>query len=269
MPRFYVPLSLLACLLVGCGANIADTPAKATGETAPQTTGAPRYAGESALVLLYTRNAKGDTRFLCSGALVTLDASLAAQPGILTAAHCFAEPDPDVHAFLASFDDGKSFHALKQAWVGDNMAGADIAFAEFDPSLKDTLRAQASLPVALAPPAVTAGDPLWSWGNPDNQGRALTLGYVMNSAYQKPPISGSIDGADVTLDLRGYIVTELNTAPGSSGGMVLSQHGVIGVVSSDFLHDKHFKTVFVTPIARLKPLFAQPPKALVGTLRDG
>jgi|GEM_PF-4283525 len=262
MPRFYSTSILLACLLLGCRANTSDPAAKTTGETAPQTTGAPRYAGESALALLYTRDAKGDTAYICSGALVTLDDPRTAQPGILTASHCFTETDPDNHTFLASLDDGNSFHDLKHAWMGDNMTGADIAFAEFDPSLKDTLRAHASLPVALAPPAINAGDSLWTWSNPDNQGRALTLGYVMNPEYRKPPISGTIEGSDVLLDLRGYIVTELNIAPGSSGGMVLSEHGLIGVVSADFMHSSQFKTVFVTPIARLKTVLAQPPKAL-------
>lgn len=263
MPRIYATLILLACLLPGCRANpIPAMPAESTDETAVQTAGTARYAGESALVLLYSQDTNGDNSYLCSGALVTLDDPRTAQPGILTASHCFTDADPDAHAFVASFDDGNSFHVLKHAWLGDNMRGADIAFAEFDAASNDTVRAHTSLRVALTPSTLIAGDPLWTWGNPDDQGRALTLGYVMNPEYRKPPITGTIDRSEALLDLRGYIVTELNTAPGSSGGVVLGQHGVIGVVSADFKHSSQFRTVFVTPVARLEPLLARPPEAI-------
>jgi hypothetical protein len=259
MLRSCSALTLFAGLLMGCQA---DTPHDSARVTASKTISAPRYPGESALVLLYARDAKGDTAYLCSGAFVTLDDPRSTQPGILTASHCFAGAEPDTEAFLASFDNGNSFHPLTRAWIGDHMSGADIAFAIFDPSLKDALRAYSPLDVALPPTALAGGDAVWTWGNPDDQGRALTLGYVMNPEYQKPPISGTIEGNDVMLDLSGYIVAELNIAPGSSGGTVLAQQGVIGVVSSDFMHSSGFRTTFVTPVARLKPLLAHSPKSI-------
>lgn len=257
MIRICSAFALCVWLLMGCKANAADAQQRAN-----DTANNPRYAGETAMVLLYGRTAKGDTAFLCSGAFVALGDPRVAQQGILTASHCFTEADPDTRAFLASFDDGKTFHTLRRAWMGDNLAGADIAFAEFDGSTTDNLRTYAPLPVAFDPAAPAAGAPLWTWGNPDNQGRALTLGYVMNPSYRKPPISGTLDGKEVMLDLRGCIVAELSIAPGSSGGMVIGEQGLVGVVSSDFTHENGFKTTFITPIARLKPLLSQPPKVI-------
>lgn len=261
MLRFHAASAALTCLLIGCTAGKPDaTPAPVVE---------PRYPGEASLTLLYTKTADGAMNFLCSGTLVALDDRRVPQPGVLTAAHCFVDAPPDTKGYYASFDDGKTHAKLGLAWMGDRFDGGDIAFVELEPqrngqeTVKPRMPPNArALPVTLTPPSVAAGDDVWTWGNPDNQGRALTVGYVMNPDYRKPPIDGTVDGKDVTLDMRGYIVVDINTAPGSSGGLLLGRNGPIGVFSSDFFHERGFRTAFVTPIARLKPMLSQPGKPL-------
>jgi hypothetical protein len=200
--------------------------------------------------------------------LVALDDRRVPQPGILTASHCFADAPPDAQGYYASFDDGKTHMKLGRAWMGDRFAGGDIAFVEVEPQRKGQVGVKLRIPnaqplrVTLTPPAIAAGDDVWTWGNPDNQGRALAVGYVMNPNYRKPPISGTVEGKDVLLDMRGYIVVDINTAPGSSGGLLLGNDGPIGVFSSDFHHERGFRTAFVTPVARLGPLLSVPGKPL-------
>ncbi len=258
MMRFHSALVLLTCLLLGCTSSDPDA--------VPDAAGKPRYPGEASLALLYTKTADGEMNYLCSATLVALDDRRVPQPGILTAAHCFADAPPDAQGYYASFDDGKTHMKLGRAWMGDRFAGGDIAFVELEPppTTQTTTkhRMPTPLPVTLAPPVVAAGDNVWTWGNPDNQGRALAVGYVMNPEYRKPPISGTVDGKDVLLDMRGYIVIDINTAPGSSGGLLLGGNGAIGVFSSDFHHERGFRTAFVTPVARLEPQLSQPGKLL-------
>lgn len=258
MMRFHSVLVLLTCLLLGCAASAPDA--------APVSAGKLRYPGEASLALLYTKAASGEMLYLCSATLVALDDRRVPQPGILTASHCFADAPPDIQGYYASFDDGKSHIKLGRAWMGDRFAGSDIAFVELDPppTTQATMehRMPPPLPVTLASPAVVAGNDVWTWGNPDNQGRALAVGYVMNPDYRKPPISGTVDGKDVLLDMRGYIVVDINTAPGSSGGLLFGDNGPVGVLSSDFQHERGFRTAFVTPVARLEPLLSKPGKLL-------
>jgi hypothetical protein len=230
--------------------------------------GKPRYPGEATLALLYSKTADGEMRYLCSATLVALNDGRFPQPGILTASHCFADAPPDTQGYYASFDDGKTHVKLGRAWMGDRFDGGDIAFVELEPQQKGqetaallTANAQ-PLTLTLTPATVVAGDDVWTWGNPDNQGRALAVGYVMNPDYRKPPIRGTVDGKDVLLDMRGYIVVDINTAPGSSGGLLLGDNGPIGVFSSDFQHERGFRTAFVTPVTRLGPLLSQPGKPL-------
>lgn len=69
------------------------------------------------------------------------------------------------------------------------------------------------------------------------------------------------------MDYQGYIVADINISPGSSGGLVFSKKGPVGVMSGDFKNDSGFKTVFLTPIARIKPVLLQgesPTKANAG-----
>ncbi len=253
MLRFNMAFAMFACLLLGCEASRPDA--------APTAAAKPRFPGNASLALLYTKTADGEMNYLCSATLIAFDDRRVPQPGILTASHCFADGPPDAEGHYASFDDGKTHVKLGRAWMGDRFAGGDIAFIELElPKTQGTSapRLPTPLTVTLAPPTVAAGDEVWTWGNPDNQGRALAVGYVMNPNYRKPPISGTVDGKEVLLDMRGYIVTDINTAPGSSGGLLLGRNGAIGVFSSDFQHERGFKTAFVTPIDRLASLLSKP-----------
>ena len=256
--RYHSILALFACLLLGCKASIPDAATDGPGK--------PRYPGDASLALLYVQKAGGEMDYICSAMLVALDDRRVPQPGILTAAHCLADAPADTQGYYASFDDGKSHLKLGRAWMGDRFAGYDIAFVELEPAPTaqpaTEHRMPIPLPVTLTPRAVNAGDDVWTWGNPDNQGRALAVGYVMNPDYRKPPITGTVDGKDVLLDMRGYIVIDINTAPGSSGGLLLGKDGAIGVFSSDFQHERGFRTAFVTPVARLEALLSQPGKPL-------
>jgi hypothetical protein len=257
MLRFHWSLALLTCLLLGCEAS--------RPEAAPTAAAQLRYPGEASLAQLYRKTADGQMQFFCSAGLVALDDQRVPKPGILTASHCFEEVLPDIEGYYASFDDGKTHVKLGLAWLGDRYAAGDIAYVELvlpkaqgaaAPSLPSPL------PVTLAPQPLTAGDEVWTWSNPDDQGRALSVGYVMNPRYRKPPIGGTVHGQEVFLDMRGYIVTDLNTAPGSSGGLLLGRNGPIGVNSGEFVHERGFRSAFATPIDRLGPLLSKPGKAL-------
>jgi hypothetical protein len=257
MLRFHTALALSACLLLGCDANRPDA--------APTAVAQPRYPGEASLALLYVKAGDGKMYYLCSATLVALDDRRVPQPGVLTAAHCFQKIVPDGKGYYVSFDEGKTHTKLGRAWLGDRLAGSDIAFIELAPPKTQgtaTPPLPSPLPVTLSPPSLIAGDEVWTWGNPDDQGRALSVGYVMNPRYRKPPIGGTVDGKAVSLDMRGYIVVDINTAPGSSGGLLLGRSGPIGVNSSDFVHERGYKSAFVTPIDRLGPLLSKPGKVL-------
>lgn len=266
MSRFPTVFALLPWLLTGCAAETTGLSAAEPTVAAASQSASTRYQGEASLTLLYTRTADGTMSFLCSGTLVALEDRRTQQPGILTAAHCFDDVRTGVDGYYASFDDGKRYVKLTRAWIGDRFAGADIAFIEFETPLPiqaaPRLQPSAAMPLSLAPRPIDAGEHVWTWGNPDDQGRALAVGYVMNPDYRKPPISGKMQGKDVQLDMRGYIVVDINTAPGSSGGSLLSANGIVGVFSADFQHERGFKTAFVTPVDRLAPLLATPGKPL-------
>ncbi len=238
-----------ALLLVGCTGSRPD---------AQQITASDdHYPGEDSLALIYGKSSDGEFSYLCSGAFVALDDRRIEHPRVITAAHCFAEAGPDIQGFYASFDAGKHCLKLGRSWIGDRFSGADIAYSEMDPQETENIGTLKPSPVSLRPAAPIAGDTVWVGGNPDNQGQALSIGYVMNPDYQQPPISGEMGGKDVKLDHRGYVVADINIAPGSSGSLLLSKKGAVGVLSGDFRHDGGFKTTFVTPIARLKPVLLQ------------
>lgn len=230
-------------------------------ERAPESrfNGVP-FAGRPSTALIYGLSENGRYSFLCSAAYVALQGSPARAPGLLTATHCFTSGDPSIRGCYASFDEGVSFLSLGRAWLGDERKAADIAFVELD--AQDAAKAGAVTPLAvsLRDPGVAEGEQVWAWGNPDNQGIALTVGRIMKTSFREKPMQAEPAGEAPQFDQSGYLVIDMTSSPGSSGGLVMAKRGAVGVFSTDALSAGNaFKTMQITPIARLGPVLSQPP----------
>ncbi len=245
-------LVLAAGFLAGCNAPPPD------GVAHPPS--AERFTGKRSVALIYIEQENGTFSFACSGAYVTPEGGPAKGPGVLTASHCFSDVDPSTRGFYASFDGGEHFLKLGRAWVGDRFKGADISFVELEAQASGGSGLPTPMVVPVRASGIAEGDQVWTWANADNKGVALAVGYVMNAAYKEKPIEGTLGSEKVMVDLHGYHVADINTSPGSSGGVMMTAGGaVVGVLSSDYRHESGFKITFVTPIERLSSVLSQPP----------
>jgi hypothetical protein len=218
------------------------------------------FSGRPATALIYGLSEDNRYLFLCSATYVALEGSPARMPGLLTATHCFTSGDPSIRGHYASFDEGANFLRLGRAWLGEERKAADIAFVELD--AQDAARAGAVTPLAvsLQDSEVAEGEQVWAWGNPDNQGIALTVGRIMRTNLREKPNEAEPAGQDPLFDQSGYLVIDMTSSPGSSGGLLMAERGAVGVFSTEALSaDGAFKTLQITPIARLGPVLSQPP----------
>ena len=192
----------------------------------------------------------GPPGFICSAALVSIRSGTFNADAVLTAAHCF--DDGSGHdQFSVLLDRDKPPIKLTKIFRGDRYAGKDIALALVEPSDIAKLTSAKPYPIDLSEANVSAGDEVWTWGNPDNIGTSLIRGYVMNASYEHQPVTGTIGNQEKELDFNGHYFVDMNCSSGCSGALVFHKSGAIGVVSGDFISNDGFRGYFIVPLPRL------------------